>query len=162
MIPWVLLVVTVLFYLTTGWVPYLLYVPVTLGMLVASLVAAWALLVRRRPHAELGFPLLAIPTALVLLGPVDVSVSPRAPLGVRLVPVVYGLLADRGPADRGEIDSRGCLVPANPKRWTVQIGYRPPGLEEWGRRPEPTFEVDAVQTAVGEATIAAESGSSQH
>jgi hypothetical protein len=145
MIPWILLVVTILFYLTTGWLPYVLYVPVTLGMLAASLVAAWALLVRRRPHARLGFPMLAVPTALLLFGPVDVSVSPRAPLGVRAVPVVYGLLTDRGPVDRGEIDSRGCLVPPNPKLWTVQIGLRLPSFEEWGRGTQRLERVEYVE-----------------
>ena len=101
MIPWILLVVTIVFYLYTGWLPYMLHVPVVPGLLAACLVAAWGLLRRRRPHAVLGFPLLAIPTALMLFGPVDVSVSPRARLGVRLVPVAYGLLTDPGPEARG-------------------------------------------------------------
>lgn len=75
-------------------------------------------------------------------------VSPRAPLGVRAVPVVYGLLVDRGPVDRGEIDARGCIVPANPKRWTIQIGYRLPSLEEWRRGAERLHEVDELEATL--------------
>jgi len=135
MIPWVLLVVTVVFHLYTGWLPYTLHVPVVPGLFVASLVAAWAMLRWRRPHTTLGFPLLAVPTALMLFSPVDVSVNPEARLGVRLVPVAYGLMTvsgtDQSYAD--EFDARGCIVPANPKRWTIQVGYRLSGLEEWGR-----------------------------
>jgi len=73
---------------------------------------------------------------------------------VRLVPVVYGLLVDRGPEARGEIDGRGCLVPPDPKRWTIQIGYRLPSLEEWGRGAERLLEVDEM-----EATLESVAGS---
>ena len=161
MIPWLLFVLAIVFYLWTGWLPYMLYVPVLPGLLLASLVASWGLLRRRRPHAIYGFPLLAIPTALMLVGPMDVSVSPRARLGVRVVPVVYGLLVDRGPVDRGEIDSRGCLVPPNPKRWTIQIGYRLPSLEEWGRGLEPALEVDEVEATLESVAGAAQIASTQ-
>ena len=162
MVPWVLLVVYLGWFLVNGWFPYMPYVPVTLGMLVASLVAAWGLLRRHRPHARLGVPLLMIPTALLLFGPVDVSVSPRARLGVRVVPVVYGLLVDPGPERRGEIDGRGCIVPPNPKRWTIQIGYRLPSLEEWGRGLEPAFEVDEMEMTLGEGAVASEIDSIEH
>ena len=162
MIPWLLFVLAIVFYLWTGWLPYMLYVPVLPGLLLASLVASWGLLRRRRPHAIYGFPLLAIPTALMLVGPMDVSVSPRARLGVRVVPVVYGLLVDRGPVDRGEIDSRGCLVPPNPKRWTSQIGSRLPSLEEWGRGLEPALEVAEMEMTLGEVRIASDIDSIEH
>ena len=92
----------------------------------------------------------------MVFGPVDVSVSPRARLGVRLVPVAYGLLTDPGPEARGEIDGRRCIVPPNPKRWTIQIGYRLPSLEEWGRGLEPAFEVDEMEMTLGEVRTAAE------
>ena len=162
MIPWILLVVTIVFYLYTGWLPYMLHGPVMPGLLAACLVAAWGLLRRRRPHAVLGFPLLAIPTALMLFGPVDVSVSPQARLGVRLVPVVYGLLTDAGPEARGEIDGRGCLVPPNPKLWTVQIGLRLPSLEEWGRGLEPALEAVEMEMTLGEVRIASDIDSMEH
>jgi len=151
MIPWVLLVVTVVFHLYTGWLPYTLHVPLVPGLFVASLVAAWAMLRWRRPHATLGFPLLAVPTALLLFTPLDVSVTPKAKLGVRVVPVVYGLLTEDGleAVRNGEIESRGCIVPANPKRWPLQIGYRLSGLEEWGRGVERVLRVQEVTARSG-------------
>ena len=161
MIPWLLFVLAIVFYLWTGWLPYMLHVPVVPGMLAACLVASWGLLRRRRPHAIYGFPLLAIPTAFLLFSPVDVSVSPRSPLGVRTVPVVYGLLVDRGPVDRGEIDARGCFVPANPKRWTIQIGYRLPSLEEWGRGAEWLYEDDELEATLESVAGAASMASTQ-
>jgi hypothetical protein len=162
MVPRVLLVVYLGWLLVNGWFPYMPYVPVTLGMLVASLVAAWGLLRRHRPHARLGVPLLMIPTALLLFGPVDVSMSPRARLGVRLVPVVYGLLADYGSVERGEIQSRGCSMPPYPKLWTVQIGYRLPGLEEWGKGAGGWLEVDELEVSHGATDVAGEIASVQH
>ena len=140
------------------------YVPVVPGMLLATLIAAWALLRRRRPHAVLGFPLLLLPTVLMLFGPVDVSVSPRARLGVRLVPVVYGLLtvSGREGARSGEFQSRGCIVPAYPKRWTVEIGYRLPSPGEWGSGLEPMLEVDEMEATLGEVRIASKVDSFEH
>ncbi len=130
MIPWILLVVTIVFYLYTGWLPYMLHVPVVPGLLAACLVAAWGLLRRRRPHAVLGFPLLAIPTALMLFGPVDVSVSPRARLGVRLVPVVYGLLVDAGPEATGR--DRRARLPRPPESEALDDPDRVPSAEPRG------------------------------
>ena len=92
----------------------------------------------------------------MVFGPVDVSVSPRARLGVRLVSVAHGLLTDPGPEARGEIDGRGCIVPAYPKRWTIQVGYRLASLEEWGRGAERLYEVDEL-----EATLESVAGAAQ-
>jgi len=70
---------------------------------------------------------------------------------VRVVPVVYGLLTEDGleAVRNGEIESRGCLVPANPKRWTLQIGYGMPSMEEWGRGVKRVLRVQEVTARSG-------------
>ncbi len=107
-------------YAFVGWLPTVPRVPVTLGLMVATGVAGWALLRHRRPHAMLGFPALAVAATLLLVGPFDVSVNRQAALGVRMVPVLYGL---PGPdaverANAGELDLRGCILPPFPKSYT--------------------------------------------
>ena len=61
-----------------------------------------------------------------------------------------------GPEQRGEIDGRGCLVPPNPKRWTIQVGYRLPSLEELGTVAERLHEDDEM-----EATLESVAGTAQ-
>jgi hypothetical protein len=105
------------------------FVPVTVGIVVAASVAGWALLRRRRPHAFLAFPALAVAAALLTVGPIDVSVNRQAGLGARIVSVLYGMpgpeLFERGNA--GEVDLRGCIVPRFPKSYAIRIGLNPFG-----------------------------------
>ena len=131
--PWLLLILAGCVFVYTGWFPiYSPPVPVLPALLVGSLVSGWALVRRRRLHALLGFPLLAIPAGLLLTGPAAVSVSPSAELGVRVVPIVYGLPTEEGfaAARRGEIVLGGCLVGPGNKQHSVQIGYGLGGREQ--------------------------------
>jgi hypothetical protein len=116
-------------YALTGWLPTVPIVPVTLGVVVASAVAGWVLFRHRLPHAMLGFPALAVTAALLVAGPVDVSVNRGAELGIRLVPVLYGMPAPDSieRAEAGELDLRGCILPVFPKSHTVRIGLNPFG-----------------------------------
>ena len=132
--PWLLLILAGSVFVYTGWFPvYSSYVPVLPALLVGSLVAGWALVRRRRRHALLGFPLLAIPAGLMLTGPAAVSVKPTAELGVRVVPIMYGLPTEEGfaAAERGEIALGGCLVGPGNKQHSVQIGYGMAAPEWW-------------------------------
>ena len=133
-LPWLLLILAGSVFVYTGWFPvYSSYVPVLPALLVGSLVAGWALVRRRRRHALLGFPLLAIPAGLMLTGPAAVSVKPTAELGVRVVPIMYGLPTEEGfaAAERGEIALGGCLVGPGNKQHSVQIGYGMAAPEWW-------------------------------
>jgi hypothetical protein len=133
--PWLLLVLAGCVFVFTGWFPiYSSHVPVLPALLVGCLVTGWALVRRRRRHALLGFPLLAIPAGLMLTGPVAVSVNPTAELGVRVVPIVYGLPTEEGfaAAQRGEIALGGCLMGPGNKQHSVRIGYGLAAAEWWG------------------------------
>jgi len=124
--PWLLIVLVVCVFVYTGWLPGLFSSPPVLAALIAgSLVSGWALVRRRRRHALLGFPLLAIPAGLMLFGPAHVSVSPTAELGVRVVPIMYGLPTAEGfaAAERGEVVLGGCIIAPGNKQHVVQIGY---------------------------------------
>jgi hypothetical protein len=124
--PWLLLVLAVCVFVYTGWLPSIFSSPPVLPALIAgSLVSGWALVRRRRRHALLGFPLLAIPAGLMLFGPARVSVRPTAELGVRVVPIMYGLPTAEAfaAAERGEIELGGCIVAPGNKQVVVQIGY---------------------------------------
>jgi hypothetical protein len=54
-------------------------------------------------------------------------VNRHAGLGLRVVPVQYGLPTpdayERGSAD--DLDLRGCIMPRFPKSYTVRIGLNP-------------------------------------
>jgi len=124
--PWLLLVLAGCVFVYTGWLPSIFSSPPVLPALIAGcLVSGWALVRRRRRHALLGFPLLAIPAGLMLFGPAHVSVSPTAELGVRVVPIMYGLPTAEGfaAAERGEIVLGGCIIAPGNKQHVVQIGY---------------------------------------
>ena len=124
--PWLLLVLAGCVFVYTGWFPVVSsQVPLLPAFLVGSLVAGWALVRRRRRHALLGLPLLAIPAGVLLLAPVSVSVRPSAELGVRVVPIVYGLPTEAAfeAARRGEIALGGCLISPWNRSHVVRIGY---------------------------------------
>ena len=124
--PWLLLVLAGCVFVYTGWFPVVSSsVPVLPAFLTGSLVAGWALVRRRRRHALLGLPLLAIPAGALLLAPVAVSVQPSAELGVRVVPILYGLpTAEAGEAARrGELVLGGCIVGPWNRSHVVRIGY---------------------------------------
>ena len=110
-----------------GRFPLIPHIPVVLGVLVATGISGWALLRRGRPHARWAFPAFAVAAALLTVGPIDVSVNRQEGLGVRVVPVQYGLPTpdgfERGTA--GEVDLRGCIVPMFPKSYTVRVGLNP-------------------------------------
>jgi len=107
--------------------PLFPHIPIILGVLVATGVSGWALLRRGRPHARLAFPALAVAATLLTVGPIDVSVNRHAGLGLRVVPVQYGLPTpdayERGSVD--DLDLRGCIMPRFPKSYTVRIGLNP-------------------------------------
>jgi len=135
--PSLLLILAACVFLFTGWFPfYSPGVPLLPAFLVGSLVSGWALVRRRRRHALVGFPLLAIPAGLLLTSPAAVSVRPSAELGVHVVPIMYGLPTEEGfaAARRGEIALGGCIVTPRSKRHLVRIGY---GLAVPGRNPVP-------------------------
>ena len=111
----------------SGGLPLIPHIPIVLGVLVATGVSGWALLRRGRPHARLAFPALAVAATLLSVGPIDVTVNRQAGLGLRVVPVLYGLPTpdnfERGSAD--DLDLRGCIMPRFPKSYTVRIGLNP-------------------------------------
>ena len=124
--PWLLHVLVVCVFVYVGWLPDIFSSPSVLPALIAgSLVAGWALVRRRRRHALLGFPLLAIPAGLMLFGPARVSFQPTAELGMRIVPIAYGLPTAEGfaAAKRGEIELGGCIVAPGYPQVVIQIGY---------------------------------------
>ena len=125
--PLIILLLATVFIGLGGRLPIIPHIPVVLGVLVATGVSGWALLRRGRPHARLAFPALAVAATLLTVGPIDVTVNRQAGLGVRVVPVQYGLPTpdafERG--DAGDVDLRGCIVPRFPKSYTVRIGLNP-------------------------------------
>jgi hypothetical protein len=125
--PLIILLLAVAFIGLGGGLPLIPQIPVVPGVLVATAVSGWALLRRGRQHAQLAFPALAVAATLLTVGPIDVSVRRHAALGVRVVPVQYGLPTpdafERGSA--GDLDLRGCIVPMFPKSYTVRIGLNP-------------------------------------
>jgi hypothetical protein len=46
-------------------------------------------------------------------------------------------------------------------RWTIQIGYRLPSLEEWGRGPERLYEVDELEATLESVAGVTQMGSTQ-
>ena len=112
-----------------GALPMTPFVPFTLGIVVATGVAGWALL-RSHAHEEVHLVgALAVAAVLLTVGPVDVRVNRQAGLGARIVPVLYGMpgpeLFEQGNA--GEVDLRGCIVPRFPKSYAIRIGLNPLG-----------------------------------
>ena len=111
----------------SGGIPMFPHIPIVLGVLVATGVSGWALLRRERPHARVAFPALAVAATLLTVGPIDVTVDRQAGLGLRVMPVQYGLPApeayQRG--DAGEVDLRGCIMPRFPKAYTLRVGLTP-------------------------------------
>ena len=125
--PLIILLLATVFIGLGGRLPIIPHIPVVLGVLVATGVSGWALLRRGRPHARFAFPALAVAATLLTVGPVDVSVRPQAGLGLRVIPVQYGLPGpdayERGSA--GDLDLRGCIMPQFPKYYTVRVGLNP-------------------------------------
>lgn len=125
--PLIILLLGAAFIRLSGGIPLIPHIPIVLGVLVATGVSGWALLRRGRSHARLAFPALAVAAALLTVGPIDVTVNRQAGLGVRVVPVQYGLPTpdafERG--DAGDVDLRGCIVPRFPKSYTLRIGLNP-------------------------------------
>ncbi len=125
--PLIIFLLAVSFIGLSGGLPLLPHVPIVPGVLVATAVSGWALLRRGRAHARLAFPAFAVAAALLTVGPVDATVQRSAPLGVRVVPVLYGLPGPEAVelAEAGELDLRGCIVPGFPKSYTVRVGLNP-------------------------------------
>lgn len=125
--PLIILALAAAFIRLSGGLPLLPHVPVILGVLVCTGVSGWALLRRGRSHARLAFPAFAVAAALLTVGPVDVSMDRHASLGVRVVPVQYGLPGPEAidQAGAGDLDLRGCIVPLFPKAYTVRVGLNP-------------------------------------
>jgi len=125
--PLIILLLAAAFIGLGGRLPIIPHIPVVLGILVATGVSGWALLRRGRSHARVAFPAFAVAATLLTVGPVDVSVNRHAALGLRVIPVQYGLPGpdayERGNA--GELDLRGCIMPAFPKHYTVRVGLNP-------------------------------------
>lgn len=125
--PLIILLLAAAFIGLGGRLPLTPHIPVVLGVLVAAGVSGWALLRRGRPHARWAFPALAVAATLLTVGPIDVTVNPQASLGVRVVPVQYGLPTpdafERGNA--GDLDLRGCIMPQFPKYYTLRVGLNP-------------------------------------
>ncbi len=125
--PLIILLLGRAFIRLSGGLPLFPHIPIVLGVLVAAGVSGWALLRRGRPHARWAFPALAVAATLLTVGPIDVTVNPQASLGVRVVPVQYGLPTpdafERGNA--GDLDLRGCIMPRFPKYYTLRVGLNP-------------------------------------
>lgn len=125
--PLIILALAAAFIRLGGGLPLFPHIPVILGVLACTAVSGWALLRRGRSHARLAFPAFLVTAALLTVGPVDVSVDRHASLGLRVVPVQYGLPGPRAidRASAGDLDLRGCIVPMFPKVYTVRVGLNP-------------------------------------
>ena len=125
--PLIILLLGTAFIRLSGGISLFPHIPIVLGILVATGVSGWALLRHGRPHARLAFPALAVAATLLTVGPIDVTVNRQAGLGIRVVPVQYGLPApeayERG--DAGDVDLRGCIMPGFPKAYTLRVGLNP-------------------------------------
>lgn len=125
--PLIILLLGMAFIRLTGGIPLFPHIPIVLGALVATGVSGWALLRHGRRHARLAFPALAVAVTLLTVGPIDVTVNRNAGLGLRLVPVQYGLPTPEAIEweSAGKVDLRGCIVPRFPKSYTLRVGLNP-------------------------------------